>query len=410
MIIVLGSEKLSLVEMEEFLEASASVGFAGASREAIYRWSESLLCHQEYASRPRRAKGVIRAYMGRMTGLSRAQCTRLIGAYNKTGRVAVQPSRRRRFPLRYRSEDAALLARVDRAHERLSGPATQHILKREFEVYGKVEFQRLATISNGHLYNLRRSPGYRRQGFHCEKTRPSSVSIGERRKPAPNGMPGYLRIDTVHQGDGPDGKGLYHINAVDEVTQWEIVLAAPRISEAYLLPVLERLLRLFPFRILGFHTDNGSEYINRVVAALLRKLLIEQTKSRARHSGDNGLVETKNAAIVRKHLGFGYIAADGAERVNQFYTAFLNPYVNFHRPSAQPEIHIDPRGRKRRLYRRWLTPLEKLASLQNPQQYLRPGRSLAALQRAARAVSDTEAALRLQHARDAMFADLEMAA
>jgi transposase InsO family protein len=410
MIMVIGSEQLSLLEMEAFLEASASVGFAGESRAAIYRWSESLLCHQEYGSRNRRAKGVIRGYMERMTGMSRAQCARLIRCYTRTGRVVVQPSQRRRFPRRYTLEDVALLARVDRAHERLSGPATQHLLKREFEVYGNAEYERLATISNGHLYNLRRSPGYRRQTLHYEETRPAAVSIGERRKPQPNGKPGYLRIDTVHQGDGPEGKGLYHINAVDEVTQWEIVLAVARISEAYLLPVLRQMLRLFPFRILGFHSDNGSEYVNQVVAGLLKKLLIEQTKSRARHSGDNGLVETKNAAIVRKHMGFGYIAPGGAERVNQFYTAFLNPYVNFHRPSAQPEVHIDARGRKRRLYKKWLTPLEKLLSLDKPEQYLRPGRTLAALRRAAGAISDTEAALRLQRARDAMFAHLEQAA
>jgi hypothetical protein len=204
MIMVIGSETLSLVEMEAFLEASASLGFAGESRLAIYRWSESLLCHQEYGSRSRRAKGVIRGYMERMTGLSRAQCTRLIGGYTRTGRVVVQPSRRRRFPRRYTVEDVAALARVDRAHERLSGPATRHILKREFEVYGKAEYERLAAISNGHLYNLRNSAGYRRQGLHYEKTRPASVSIGERRKPAPNGMPGYLRMLAVETRGASD--------------------------------------------------------------------------------------------------------------------------------------------------------------------------------------------------------------
>jgi transposase InsO family protein len=410
MIIVLGSEKLSLVEMEAFLSASESVGFAGDSRAEIYRWSEALLCHQEYWSQQRRAKGLIRAYLERMTGLSRAQCTRLIGQYRKSGRVAVQSSRRCKFPRRDTVEDVAALARVDRAHERLSGPATRHILKREFEVYGKAEFERLAAISNGHLYNLRSSPEYRQKALHHEKTRPAKVSIGERRKPAPNGIPGYLRIDTVHQGDSPEGKGLYHLNAVDEVTQWEIVAATPFIGERYLLPVLEDLLRQFPFPIKGFHSDNGSEFINRVVAGLLKKLLIEQTKSRARHSGDNGLVETKNAAIVRKHIGFGHIAPSHADRVNRFHRDFLNPYVNFHRPSAQPEVEIDARGRKRRLYKTWLTPLEKLLSLDRPEQYLRHGRSLAALNRAAGALSDTDAALRLQRARDAMFADIERAA
>jgi len=242
--------------------------------------------------------------------------------------------------------------------------------------------------------------------LHCEKTRPARVSIGERRKPAPNGVPGYLRIDTVHQGDGPEGKGLYHINAVDEVTQWEIVAATHFISESYLLPVLEAMLRQFPFRIKGFHSDNGSEYINRVVADLLKKLLIEQTKSRARQSGDNGLVETKNAAIVRKHMGFGHIAPSRADRVHQFHGSFLNPYVNFHRLCAQPEVEIDARGRKRRRYKQWLTPLEKLLSLDRPEQHLRQGRSVAALRRAAGTLSDTEAAVRLQRARDAMFRDL----
>jgi transposase InsO family protein len=406
MIRVIGTERLSLVEVGAFLAASESVGFAGESRAEIYRWSESLLRHHEYWTLNRHGKGLIRAYMERMTGLSRAQCTRLIARYRKSGRIAVNRSRQHTFARRYTAADVATLARVDQAHERLSGPATRHILKREFEVYGKAEFERLATISNGHLYNLRHSPGYRQKALHYEKTRPARVSIGERRKPAPNGVPGYLRIDTVHQGDSPEGKGLYHINAVDEVTQWEIVAATPFISESYLLPVLEAMLRQFPFQIKGFHSDNGSEYINQNVEKLLDKLLIEQTRSRARHAGDNGLVETKNAAIVRKHIGFGHIAPGSAERVNQFHRDFLNPYVNFHRPSAQPEVVIDAKGRKRRRYKQWLTPLEKLLSLDRPEQYLRQGRSLDALKRAAGALSDTEAAIRLQRARDAMFLDI----
>ena len=197
----------------------------------------------------------------------------------------------------------------------------------------------------------------------CAATRrpgPRRCQIGERKKPAPNARPGFLRLDTVHQGDGPEGKGIYHINAVDEVTQWEVVLATPRISEAWLMPLLESLLPQFPFVILNFHSDNGSEFINKTVAQLLEKLLIEQTKSRPRQCGDNGLVETKNAAIVRKHIGWGHIAPAHAAPLNQFYTGFLNPYVNYHRPSAQAEVRIDQKGRKRRVYKLWQTPFEKL--------------------------------------------------
>lgn len=230
MISVLGAEKLSLVEIEAFLAASESVRFVGCGRTEIYGWVERLLCHHEYPLQVRRSKGLLRAYVECMTGLSRAQSTRLIGGYVRVGRVAAKPSGRPRYQRHYTPADIELLAAVDEAHERLSGPATRHILKREFEVYGKAEFQRLAALSNGHLYNLRQSPRYGLRLRHFEKTRPTAIQIGERKKPAPNGQPGFLRIDTVHQGDGPEGKGIYHINAVDELTQWEVVLATPRIS------------------------------------------------------------------------------------------------------------------------------------------------------------------------------------
>jgi hypothetical protein len=408
MISVLGAEKLSLVEIEAFLAASDSVRFTGCGRTEIYGWVERLLCHHQYPHLGRRAKGLLRAYIGRMTGLSRAQSTRLIGGYVGLGRIAVKPSGRPRYQRRYTPADIELLAAVDQAHENLSGPATRHILKREFEVYGKPEFERLARLSNGHLYNLRRTPRYGLRSY--QKTRPTAVQIGERRKPAPNGQPGFLRIDTVHQGDGPEGKGIYHINAVDEVTQWQVVLATPRISEAWLLPLLECMLRQFPFVILNFHSDNGSEFINKIVAELLGKLLIEQTKSRPRRSGDNGLVETKNAAIVRKHIGWGHIAPAHAAPLNQFYTGFLNPYVNYHRPSAQAQVQIDAKGRKRRIYKQWQTPFEKLLSLDRPQQFLRPGLSLAALKRVAATSSDTEAARRMQQAKYTMFEQMRRSA
>jgi len=403
MISVLGAEKLSLVEIEAFLSASESVRFVGCGRTEIYGWVERLLCYHEYPLQNRRAKGLLRAYVEHMTGLSRAQSTRLIGGYLRIGRVTPKPSARPRFQRRYTPADIELLAAVDEAHERLSGPATRHILKREFELYGKAEFERLATLSNGHLYNLRQSRGYRLRLHHYEKTRPSAVQIGERKKPVPNGQPGFLRIDTVHQGDSNEGKGIYHINAVDELTQWEVVLATPRISEAWLMPLLKSILEQFPFVILNFHSDNGSEFINKTVAQLLEKLLIEQTKSRPRKSGDNGLVETKNAAIVRKHIGWGHIAPAQAAPINLFYTGFLNPYVNYHRPSAQAEIQIDAKGRKRRLYRRWQTPFEKLLSLDRPQQFLRPGLSINALKRVAATMSDTDAARRMQQAKSTMF-------
>src|SRR5438874_4305895 len=85
------------------------------------------------------------------------------------------------------------------------------------------------------MYRLRKSRTYRKRRVAYQPTRPTQVAIGERRRPEPDGRPGYLRLDTVHQGDLDGVKGVYHINAVDEVTQWQVVGATAQISEAYLL-------------------------------------------------------------------------------------------------------------------------------------------------------------------------------
>jgi transposase InsO family protein len=410
MISVHETEKLSLQQIEKFLAAAKEVRFEASERKQVYGWIERLLCQQEYTRQGRRERGLVRRYIGKMTGLSRAQLTRLVGRYMATGQVRMKSARRHCFPQRYTRADIELLAQVDQAHDGLSGPATRRILEREFREYGKREFERLAAISNGHLYNLRRHPRYRQQRKNYQKTRPSLVPIGERRRPDPKGRPGYLRVDTVHQGDTESTKGVYHINAVDEVTQWEIAASVERISEAYLEPVLATMLTQFPFVIHGFHSDNGSEFINQTVAKLLNKLMIQQTKSRPRHSNDNGLAETKNGAIIRKHMGWGHIPAAHAERIQQFYSAYLNPYLNYHRPCAQADVEVDAKGRKRRRYRRYQTPLETLLSLPNPQQYLRPGLTLATLKRISKLRSDTEAARLMQEAKHRLFEQLRKTA
>ncbi len=230
------------------------------------------------------------------------------------------------------------------------------------------------------------------------------MSIGERRAPRPEGRPGYLRVDTVHQGDRDGAKGVYHINAVDEVTQWQVVGATAQISEAWLIPVLEAMLAQFPFRILGFHSDNGSEFINHRVAELLNKLLVEQTKSRPRHSNDNGLAESKNGAVVRKHMGYNYIAAPHAAAIEGFYEQYFNPYLNFHRPCGVPELKADSKGKVTRVYRWYATPWEILRQLPNLARWLRPDLTATELEQQARRRSDTAAALEMQAAKRKLFA------
>ena len=293
------SEKVSLEQIRAFLEASEEVvRFEGQKREEVYAWVNTTLGQHDYEHLGRVAKGLLRRYLEQMTGYGRAQVARWIVQYQTGSEVRLKPYRRQRFPARFTRADIERLAQMDEAHETLSGPATQKLLQRAFYDFGDHNFQRLATLSVAHLYRLRASRRYRERRVVFQPTRSTAVPIGERRRPDPNGRPGYLRVDTVHQGDLEGVKGLYHIHAVDEVTQWQVGGATAQISEAWLLPVLVAMLEQFPFHLRGFHSDNGSEFINYTVAELLNKLLIEQTKSRPRHSNDNGLVESKNGAVI----------------------------------------------------------------------------------------------------------------
>jgi transposase InsO family protein len=395
------SERLTRQQISDFLKASEEITFQGQSRAEVYGWVERVLVAQEFGRQGKKDRGAIRAYLEKVTGLSTPQVTRLIRKYKRTGKVKLRAGKRRRFPRQYTERDVALLAAVDQAHERLSGPATRHILQREYTKFGKSEFARLAEISVAHLYNLRRSAGYRQQAAEFQPTKPSAVSIGERRKPDPQGQPGFLRVDTVHQGDWNGVKGVYHINAVDTVTQWQVVGCVSQISERYLLPVLEAILHQFPFRIVGFHADNGSEYINHTVARLLEKLRIEFTKSRANRSQDQALVEGKNGAVIRKLIGYGHIRGEHAEELQKFYTAHFNPHLNFHRPCGFATVSLDARGKRRRQYKvaDYATPYEKLRSLPKAAQYLKPNLNWKRLDQQATVMSDTESARSMNVAR-----------
>jgi transposase InsO family protein len=208
------------------------------------------------------AKGVVVRFLIKITGYSRQQITRLIKQYCLTGKIERQQRIYQGFERLYTAEDIGLLASLDERHNTLSGPATKKLFERAYTIFKQTQYQRLAGISVAHLYNLRKSKPYQRQRYTFEKTRPKVALSGERKKPRANGEPVFIRIDTVHQGDQDKQKGVYHINAVDEVTQFEVVCTVEKISELHLMPAIEQLLVCFPFVIKGFHSDNGSEYIN----------------------------------------------------------------------------------------------------------------------------------------------------
>ncbi len=181
-------------------------------------------------------------------------------------------------------------------HIRLSEGATKEILRREFEIFHHNNFQTISRISHAHITNLRHSPIY--NSHWVNGTKPRIVPIGVTMPPENFGRPGSIRVDVVHQRD------VYHINSVDEITQWEIAVCVPQICEACMLPALQDLIDQYPFTIFNFHSDRGGENINYQVADFLQRLFIKQTKSRSNHCNDNALVETKNGSVIRKNMGW----------------------------------------------------------------------------------------------------------
>jgi hypothetical protein len=393
-----------VAQLEPILNAADvfGLGFHGTRKDRA-RWIYERLVRFCYSALSRKKKRILRQYIRAVTGLSKKQMRRHIRAY-KCGKKLCASYKRHSLPIIYTDADRELLAEVDNATGRLSGNLTAQFCADQFTA-GDREFIRMQHISKTTIYRLRTSKRYNLRVSHVGKTKASTVAIGQRRKPKPNGIAGFIRVDTVHQGDLGKQKGVYHINLVDEVTQWEVLVAVEGISESILKEVLEVAILLFPFVIKNFHSDNGSEYINYTVAGLLEKLRIHQTKSRSRHSNDNGLVEGKNAAVVRKEMGHWHIRGIYASRINVFYRDHLIPYLNFYRPCYFPKRTTAKNGKVTVHYprKKCMTPYRKLRSLKNWQQYLRPGVTADNLERQCRMKTPLQAAQEKTAARNHLF-------
>jgi hypothetical protein len=198
------------------LEAGDEVEFKAGNKEDLYEWVSQTLQQLNYRKLKRSGRGLVRRYVSKMTGLSRAQATRLLGMYLRGEKVQPKQYRRRRFPQRYTREDAELLASVDEAHDTIGGPATRKILQPARYDFKDAKYTRLAELSVAQLYRLRKSRAYRERLTPYQPTRPTKVSIGERRRPEPHGQPGYLRVDTIPGLVTPDSqpRGKVHRHGV----------------------------------------------------------------------------------------------------------------------------------------------------------------------------------------------------
>ena len=406
----------TIEQLQEFLKATPEVAFTahglgGAADNQRYEHISRVLTRFDYPQRNKRERGVVLAYLRRTSGYGRAQLTRLVARW-AVNRVAQHPLLKQYrapalpFARKYTAADVELLVEMDRAQEDVCGAAVAHLLQRAYTVYGDPRYVRLADLSVSHLYNLRKHADYQARRVSFVKTRAVCNPIGVRKAPSPNGRAGFVRIDTVHQGDLDGVKGVYHITCVDEVSQWQVQACVQGISEAFLLPVLALVLLQFPFEIVGFHSDNGSEYINGRVAKLLQKLLVEQTKSRSRHSNDNALAESKNASVVRKHMGYSHIPQKYAKPINAFYQEVFNPWLNLHRPCMFASDTVNAKGKVVKRYRHEdvKTPLAALTQLcDRGLASFKAGVTLAALQALADAQTDLAAAQDMQRAKAELF-------
>ncbi len=397
---------VSVGQLAELIKAAVALG-APVERtdsiDVVYAWMNDILIRLRYRFLKKKEKGIIRQYLVLYSGYTKSHVDHLIAEYRESGKITRTTRTQPVFLTRYTTKDIALLADVAEGYQHQNGRALKEVCREMYEVYKDVRFVRLAKISVSRLYDLKKTEVFKTTALTYTKTRPTQVAIGERKKPYPEGKPGYLRVDSVHQGDKDKEKGVYHINLVDEVTQDEIIVCVEGISEEFLLPALKEALEQFPFVIINFHSDNGSEYINRRVAELLEKLLVDQTKSRSRRTNDNALVEGKNGAVIRKHMGFMHIPKKHARSINDFYRDFFNPFINFHRFCAFPDEEVDVRGKIVKKYRTYLTPIGKLLSIENVEMYLKADITKETLLAEATKQSHLAAAQETQKAKSELF-------
>ena len=389
----------NVTQLKEFLKGSKrfDLSLEDSPIEEKYLFIDKTVDRFSYHKLKKKDKKVVINYLRKITGYKKAQLKRLIlravdGDLKRKSYKRIRPKKI------YTSSDIKLLEKTDEFHLRMSEGATKEILRREFEVFHHGNYETISGISHAHITNLRHSPVYNSHWVNGTKSR--LVPIGITMPPENYGRPGSIRVDAVHQRD------VYHINSVDEITQWEVAVCVPQISEEYLYHALQLLLKQYPFHIFNFHSDRGSEFINKIVARLLNKLLIHQTKSRSRHCNDNALVETKNGSVIRKNLGYFHINKGLTGEFNNFFENWFNPYLNYHRPCGfVTEVLVDFKGREKKVYGQYTTPYEKLKEISEEQDknFLNPSLSFEDLDKIAYNMSDNDFAVLMRKQQNDLF-------
>ncbi len=378
-------------DLEKFMRGSEKIEFSLDSRSQRYKFILKTLVNLKYKTVRKKDKSLIKTYLMRVTGYSSVQIKRLIKKWNNGKLTSNVDYKRHKFKTKYGPTEIELLARADSSLGFTNGNAVKAALKREANLFKNKQYAQISQISVSHIYNIRKnSLQYSSKAIHYTKTKATGTPIGQRKKPDNANKPGFIRVDSVHQGDLNGTKGVYHINFVDEVTQWQVVCCVPVISNKFMIPALKNAFAQFPFKIINFHSDNGSEYINYKVSDVLQKSFITQTKSRSRKTNDQALVEGKNGSVIRKHIGRNHIPKKHSESVDSFYENYFNTFLNYHRVCGFATNYTDKRGKIRKKYDEYSTPYEKLKSLPSAENYLKNDLTFAKLDKIAYHMSDIE--------------------
>ncbi len=378
------SRLVNVTQLKDFLKGSQgfNISLEDAPIAERYTCIEKTFKQFKYLALSKKEKRIVLNYLRKITGYKHTQLFRLFERLQKEGKLLRKQYHRINPTRIYTTSDVKLLEETDELHIRLSEDATREVLRREYETFNHQQFKIISNISHGHITNLRHSPIYKSSWINHTKSR--QIPIGMTMPPLNYGKPGSIRVDSVSQKD------VYHINSVDEITQWEIVFCVPALSERYMLPILKEIIEEYPFIIFNFHSDRGHETINYMVSDLLQRLLIKQTKSRSYHSGDNALIETKNGSVIRKNMGWEHINQSMCDEINDYYKNFFNPYLNYHRPCGYPTIEVNSKGKKKKVYNNYQVPYEFLKGLPKSKTYLKPGITFDELDKFAYFKSDNE--------------------
>ena len=234
---------VSMAQLKELVKLKNSAKFkSNSSKVETYEWVGTTLGKFRYFSLKKKDRSIVKKYVINMTGYSEGAIDKLISRKKKYGRIFVKERTQNNFQKFYEGKDIELLAEVSNVTLNQNGYALKEMCKSMYVDFNDLRFEKLSKISVSHLYNLKKTNVYGTKSLFYTKTNPVQRDIGVRAKPQPYGKPGYLRIDSVHQGDLDKEKGVYHINLVDEVTQMEYVICVEGISEYFLLPLLRELI------------------------------------------------------------------------------------------------------------------------------------------------------------------------